>query len=330
MVHLVLTNLPKNHSMTLPQRLFLSSILLFSYSGYSQYTDIINSNRPGRSMAAFSVGETVFQTEFGVYGFKEKHDLLLTETKGFGSEINLRYGAFLEQLEFNLDIDYRSDKIDYGNYERSRSGFRKTTLGAKYLFYDPYKSRLNEKPNLYSWKANNSFSWKRLIPAVGFYAGASINMGNNKFGSATDPTIAPKLAVIAQSQFGKNVFVANIISEQVSSDDPIWSYIVTLTHGFSEQWSGFIENQGIKSDKHSDLIFRGGAAYLLAENFQIDASFGMSAKNTPSLGIASIGFSWRFDENYMPSLIPIDDGKKEATEKKEKNDKKRKDEVLPE
>ena len=135
------------------------------------------------------------------------------------------------------------------------------------------------------------------------------------------------MAVIAQSQFGKNVFVANIISEQISSDSPIWSYIVTLTHGFSEQWSGFIENQGIKNDNHSDLIFRGGAAYLLAENFQIDASFGMSAKNTPSLGVASIGFSWRFDKDYMPSLIPIDDGKKEGTEKK---DKKRKDEVLPE
>ncbi len=324
---MVNTNLAKTYSMMLLKRALSLILLLLSFSGYSQYTDVINSNRPGRSMAAFSVGETVFQTEFGVYGFKEKHDLLLTETKGFGSEINLRYGAFLEQLEFNLDLDYRKDKIDYGNYELSRSGFRKTTVGAKYLFYDPYKSRLNEKPNLYSWKANNSFSWKRLIPAVGFYAGASVNMGNNKFGAKGDPIISPKMAVIAQSQFGKNVFVANIISEQISSDSPIWSYIVTLTHGFSEQWSGFIENQGIKNDNHSDLIFRGGAAYLLAENFQIDASFGMSAKNTPSLGVASIGFSWRFDKDYMPSLIPIDDGKKEGTEKK---DKKRKDEVLPE
>lgn len=303
------------------------ALLLASFSGYSQYTDIINSNRPGRSMAAFSVGQTVFQTEFGIYGFEEKHKLLDTEAKGFGSEINLRYGAFLEQLEFNFDLDYRKDKYDNSRYEIDRSGFRNTTFGAKYLFYDPYKSRMNDKPNLYSWKANHSFSWKRLIPAVGFYAGAIVNIGDSKFKGPNDPSISPKLAVLAQSQFGKNVFVANIISKQISSDDPIWSYIVTLTHGFSEKWSGFIENEGIKSDGHSDMIFRGGAAFLLAENFQIDASFGMSAKNTPSHGFGSIGFSWRFDKMYMPSLIPIDDEKKEGKGKKEQ---KRKDEVLPE
>lgn len=278
-------------------------------------------------MAAFSVGQTVFQTEFGIYGFDEEHKVLNRETTGFGSEINLRYGAFLEQLELNLDLDYRSDKTNFPTYERSRSGFRRTTIGAKYLFYDPYKSRMNDKPNLYSWKANNSFSWKRLIPAVGFYAGGIINIGNNKFGEKGDPSLSPKLAVLAQSQYGKNVFVANIISEQISSDDPVWSYIVTLTHGFNEEWSGFIENHGIKSDSHSDMIFRAGAAYLLAENFQLDASFGTSTKNTPSHLYASIGFSWRFDKEYMPSLIPIEDKKKEGEGKK---DKKRKDEVLPE
>lgn len=313
--------------MNFPTQILFLALLLTSINVHSQYTDVINSNRPGRSMAAFSVGQTVFQTEFGIYGFEEKHSLLETETKGFGSELNLRYGAFLEQLELNLDLDYRSDTFDNGRFETKRSGIRKTTLGAKYLFYDPYKSRMNDKPNLYSWKANHRFSWKKLIPAVGFYAGAVINIGNKEFKTQGDPIISPKLAVLAQSQFGKNVFVANIISEQISSEDPIWSYIVTLTHGFSEKWSGFIENQGIKSDAYGDMIFRGGAAYLFAENFQIDASFGMSTKNTPSQGVASVGFSWRFDKAYMPSLIPVDDEKKEGTGKKEQ---KRKDEVLPE
>src|SRR5690606_25328974 len=158
------------------------------------------------------------------------------ETTGFGSEINLRYGAFLEQLELHLDLDYRSDKTNFPTYERSRSGFRRTTIGAKYLFYDPYKSRMNDKPNLYSWKANSRVSWKRLSPARGFYAGGIINIGNNKFGEKRDPSLSPKLAVLAQSQYGKNVFVANIISEQISSDDPVWSYIVTLTRGFKEEW----------------------------------------------------------------------------------------------
>ena len=36
----------------------------------AQYTDVINSNRPGESMSAFSVGKTVFQSEFGISRFK--------------------------------------------------------------------------------------------------------------------------------------------------------------------------------------------------------------------------------------------------------------------
>jgi len=32
----------------------------------AQYTDEVNSNRPGKSMMAYSVGKSVFQTESGV------------------------------------------------------------------------------------------------------------------------------------------------------------------------------------------------------------------------------------------------------------------------
>lgn len=277
-------------------------------------------------MSAFSVGQTVFQTEFGVYGVKEKHSLLNTETKGFGSELSFRYGAFLEQLEFIVDLDYRMDKVTQESNSVKRSALRQSIIGAKYLIYDPYKKRATKKPNLYSWKANNSFSWKELIPAVGVYAGASINLTDNEFSFVGDPVISPKIMLITQSQFGKNVFVTNIISEKFNSDYPSYSYVATLTHGFSEQWSGFIENQGIKSDFYSDFIFRGGAAYLLAENFQIDASIGGSTKDTPSIVNAAIGFSWRFDANYIPTLFE-DGGDKEGSKDEPKKDKKRKDKL---
>ncbi|MBF6608540.1 MAG: transporter, partial [Flavobacterium sp.] len=70
--------------MNLPKKIISAFFVLFCSTAFSQYTDVINSNRPGRSMSAFSVGQTVFQTEFGVYGVKEKHDVLLTETSGWG------------------------------------------------------------------------------------------------------------------------------------------------------------------------------------------------------------------------------------------------------
>lgn len=317
----------KKSLMSLLKPTLLLAAMLLSAQGYSQYTDVINSNRPGRSMAAFSVGQTVFQTEFGIYGVTEDHSILNTETNGFGSELSIRYGAFLEQLEFIAELEYRSDKVESATTSIKRSALKTTTVGAKYLVYDPHKKASTKKPNLYSWKANNSFSWKELIPAIGVYAGVNINLTDNEFTFKDDAMISPKVMLITQSQFGKNVFVTNIISERFNSEFPSYSYVATLTHGFNEKWSAMLESQGIKSDFYSDLIFRGGAAYLLAENFQIDAAVGASTKTTPSIIVASIGFSWRFDEMYMPTLIPSGEEKKSDDGKKPKKEKKRKDEV---
>mgnify|MGYP003499122278 FL=1 len=94
-------------------RLSTFALTLFSFAtGYSQHTDVINSNRPGESQSAFSVGKTVFQAETGIYGIKEKHSLLETKTSGFGFDLSLRYGAFLEQLEFNIDLQYQNDSFE--------------------------------------------------------------------------------------------------------------------------------------------------------------------------------------------------------------------------
>ncbi len=84
------------------KRFLVAVFLLISATQYAQYTDIINSNRPGKSMSAFSVGKTVIQAEAGLYGISEKHDLLRYEANGFGTEIDVRYGAFFDQFEFAL------------------------------------------------------------------------------------------------------------------------------------------------------------------------------------------------------------------------------------
>jgi len=77
------------------KKLVLTAALFTSALIQAQYTDIINSNRPGKSISAFSVRKTVIQAEGGVYGIQEKHDLLRYEANGFGTDLNLRYGAFL-------------------------------------------------------------------------------------------------------------------------------------------------------------------------------------------------------------------------------------------
>jgi len=299
----------------------------------AQFTDVINSNRPGKSMAAFSVGKTVIQAEMGFYGITEKHDYLHYETRGIGTDLSLRYGAFLEQLEFNLDLQYQNDtyKTDFESYRRK--AFKQTTLGAKYLFYDPNKN-YEEKVNVFSWKANHKFSFRSLIPSVGVYAGLNINLSNNEFSFDTDPKISPKAMLITQNQFGKFVFVTNFIADKIGTDYPNYGYILTLTRGFTPRWTGFLETQAYMSDFYADNVARGGAAYLIQENIQIDANFGLNFKNTPSILVAGIGISWRFDDNYNEVMLrnPKDKSEKgkKGKDKKGKNkdkSKKRVDEV---
>ena len=312
----------------------LPAFLLASAVNYAQFTDVINSNRPGESMAAFSVGKTVIQAELGFYGFNEEHNLTDYQVSGFGSDLTVRYGAFFEQLELSLDLQYQKENFTAPLIDESRSGFKQMTLGAKYLLYDPTKKYINRKPNLYSWNANNKFSWRQFIPAVGVFAGFNFDLSDGVFDRyrfADDAKISPKLALITQNQLGRYVLVGNVIADKWGTNRESLDFIVTLTRGFNPRWSGFVECQGYTGDYYSDIIGRGGAAFLIQQNIQIDASVGTNFKNTPSTIIGGIGLSWRFDDNYEDVLIRLPgeekDGKKDKKDKKKDKEKKRRDEV---
>lgn len=306
----------------------VTGFLIISTSQYAQYTDIINSNRPGKSMSAFSVGKTVIQAEVGLYGIREKHDLSRYEANGFGTELDVRYGAFFDQFEFTLNTQYQYDWYQAPLINDTRGGFKQVTVGAKYLVYDPFIKQ--DKPNIYSWKANHKFNWKQIIPAVAVYAGLNFNLGDNPFTFPTDRTISPKVMVITQNHFGsKWVWVNNIIADKYMTDYPTLGIISTMTRGFNMRWSGFLEFQGYKSDWYADTVFRLGAAYLVRENIQLDASFTKNVKDTPSLLLANVGMAWRFDSNYETNYKRVKGEKKSKKDKKSKAEKgkKRKDEV---
>ena len=304
-------------------------LLLLNFVGgfaYAQYTDMINSNRPGNSMGAFAVGKTIFQLESGVYGFSEEHQPARYEANGFGVDLDLRYGFFKEELEVITSFTYQFDQYQAPLVDQSRSGFQTLLVGAKYLLYDPFKN-VDDKPNIYSWKANHKFNWKQFIPAVAVYAGANFSVANEDYAYPNEPTVSPKIMVIAQNHFGTSwVFMTNIYYDKFTSDYKSLGYVVTLTRGFNEKWSGFIENQGFDSDYYTDSILRGGAAYLISSDLQIDASVSSNFKDTPSLFSASVGISWRIDEKYEPIKIEIGDGKDKRSGKKKKKDKKEKKE----
>ncbi|MGO4905273.1 transporter [Flavobacterium sp. W20_MBD1_R3] len=298
---------------------FALAFLLFPSLHYGQHTDQINSNRPGETMSAFAVGKSVIQIETGVYGIKQNHRLLNYDVNGFGIDATLRWGLFMEKLELIADIQYQNEQYTSLFNKINRADFKQTVLGAKYLVYDPFKN-YEKKVNIYSWKANRSFDWHQLIPAVSVFAGANFTMADNPYSFSPDSNISPKIMLITQNHLGDGrwVFVTNIIADYVTTDFPSYGYVLTLTRGFNDKWSGFIENQGFKSDFYSDAIVRGGAAYLLNKDLQIDASISTSLKHTPSALYGGIGISWRYDANYQEVRINIDSGdsEKEALKKR--------------
>ena len=312
------------------QNLFHFALVLSFSSLVAQHTDMINSNRPGLSMAAFSVGKNVFQLESGLYGIREDHNLARYNSNGFGVDMDVRYGFLFEQLELIGNFKYQYDKYYSPLVETSRSGFRSTTFGAKYLVYDPFKKG-EDKPNLLSWKANHRFKWKQFIPAVAVYAGMNLGFANDDYAFANEPSMSPKVMIIAQNHFGTHwVMVTNIFYDKFTTDYKSMGYIITLTRGFNEKWSGFIENQGIKSDYYSDSIFRIGTAYLIQNNLQVDASVSKNFKDTPDILYGGIGVSWRFDKKHKPVKLEREEdvGKRIDKKKKEKKEKKKRvDEV---
>lgn len=284
------------------------------------------------SVSAYAVGKNVIQLEAGLFYEQSDHSILNTESDIWGTDISLRYGLLFERLELNYEGSYQNQNITFTTIGTSDNltDFSRNRVGLKYLIYDRYKSEERNKPDLYSWRANNVFQLKNLIPSVSVYGGATFNLGDNPF-YVGDPTVSYRGMVATQSKLTPRfVLITNFAYDRITTDFPELSYLVSLSHAFrNPKWSAFIENQGIESDRYTDILLRGGVAHLLTENLQVDFNLGASFKNTPSRIFVTAGASYRFDL-HTDTLKAIDeqdaDGnggaiKKNAMKKKKRGKK---------
>ena len=264
-----------------------------------QYTDVINTNKPGESFSAFSVGTNVLQIETSTNFLKEEHKLLNNKFVGYGLDFSLRYGFLKEELEFITFGTYQNDIFyDYRfnpTNEITRKNIKEFKIGFKYLLYDPYKD-YDDSPNVYSYRANQKFKWRSLIPALAVMSGVNIDSKMNPYTSNGINGVSPFILIATQNNFKNNtVLVTNIILDRVGSNQSDFEYIVTVTKAININWAIFIETQGIKSDFYADNLFTLGTAYLFNKNLQIDTSFTTNNKETPKVNKITIGLSYRFD-----------------------------------
>lgn len=330
-------------------RILFKAILCIFFFGYTtvslgQYTDVINSNRPGTSMSSFSVGKRVLQVETGLsYKSLEHASFNNSMVEGVAVDFTVRYGLFKEQLELLWDFTYQFDNLTNTTVtpilEESRGGFLKNSIGAKYLIFNPIKEE-DQIVNIRSWDDNYGFRWKDLIPTVALYGGVNLvpdspfdygnqfNLDNIAFyAQLEEPAFSPKVVLTTQSNFaGYWVLITNWGYNRIATDYPEMSYIITLVHSFksNSRLSVFVENQGIKNDVYADVLAKGGIAYLLGRDWQIDLSLGGSFKNTPSQGYTSLGVSFRIDKHVDEVKTNKEKSNKELSTGKRKKKKKKK------
>jgi len=293
----------------------IKSFWLFILLGISQlitaqYTDIINSNRPSFSTSPFSIGTYVYQVETGFYYRKSQIKKRFSNPKSIGYKLNLRYSHFDEKLEFDLDLDYRFDRIAFRNLFTSYkniNGLSGFTVGAKYLIYtQEYEDKSKE---VRDWKKRTAFDKNRLIPSVGVYFGINTPLVNGYYG----PKLSPKLAVFLQNDItNRYIILTNFIADKLGTTQASYTYIITETYALNDKYSIFLENLGRYNVNYgNEMHFAAGAAYLKSNNLQLDASLRILIEGKSLGAFLGFGVSWRLDNHSAHVKITADKRSKE-------------------
>jgi len=301
--------------------------ILFCQLSTAQYTEVINSKRPGFSDSPYSVGTGVYQVEMGFFyknvGNYLYYDPIAMENfnysaTSYGTNVNLRTGQFFNRLEFNLDLDFGNEKRNYTRpttYSESAFGISKLTVGAKYMVYSP--TFTDKSKEIRSWKARTSYDWKRLIPAIGVYAGLNTNF-LTKMHSNPDG-ISPRFGLFTQNDLtNKFILLTNFIADKTFTDQSEYAYIITATYSVVDRVSIFVENQGFfRTNVPNDYQYGIGGAYLVTKNLQVDASLRfINDERGDDTFFGGIGLSWRLDR-HVDGFKTVDSEGNEAKNQQE-------------
>lgn len=287
--------------------LFLILFTIIFFEGYSQYTEVINSNKPGFSESPYSVGTGVYQFESNLFLRNTNSTANLYIPKSFGIDLLFRTSFLLEKLELNTQITYQRDEVfntnlTVNNY--NTSGLSRFTLAAKYLLYQPeYKDKSKE---VRSWKRKLAFDYRRLIPSVAIYAGLNTDFLSNIYKTGN---ISPKVGILLQQNLSNHFnIITNLFYDNIGTDFNEYSFIITSTYNYNQRWSWFLENQTRFQQNQNTTNFGAGLAYLFNKNLQINTSGRYLLENQTSGFFLSLGVSYRIDRHKDNYTVLDDNG----------------------
>ena len=309
-----LTIFKRNYLISKLQGLWFVCMILFTQVVLAQYTNVINSNRPGFSESPYSVGTGVYQLETSIFFRQTSIYPTFSRPESYGVDFLFRTSFFKEKLELNLNFAYQNEQVSFQNIFNSsynKTGFSKLTVGAKYLVYE--QKYTDKSKEIRSWVARNKFDLKRLIPSVAAYAGVNTGIPEDIYKTNS---FSPKAGILLQNDLTNNFnIITNIYYDRIGTELPEFSYIITATFSYNNRWSIFIENQTMLDKIQAQSNIGSGIAFLYNRNIQINSSLRLLTDAKSSGFYSSIGASYRFDR-HLDKVTELDENGKPV-----KNDK---------
>ncbi|MGB2129127.1 MAG: transporter, partial [Flavicella sp.] len=247
----------------------------------AQYTDIINSNRPGHTENAYSIGKNIIQIENGVSLIFNKYNHSPLQLS-YQNNLNIRSGILFEQIEVKAEFVHGIQnivpiKFKYNLYNTNPSPIYSyldntiefKNIGFKFLAYD-HKIK-NHNDEIRSWNKRTAFNWSKFIPSIAIKAEYINRKKSDGFeGIGASILLHHKVNSIWNilSNFGYNISKNGVNAEYVAS--------ISTNYAFNNNWSSFAETYNIITETKNTYQIAFGFAYLVSKNLQIDFSSRIS------------------------------------------------------
>lgn len=297
---------------------WLLLLLLCVLKMNAQYTDIVNSNRPGLSESPFSVGLKVLQIESGFRSSFFKDRKINNSLKNRRFDQQFRFGLITENLEFSVSTFQDLNSVNNNSYDNIGYFGYGISLGAKYLIYkhnieDTYEDKLAK---MRSWNRRYEFDWNRLIPSVGISVSGSFDVSPpeypvlNTYNPYDISTLSSfKIALLLQNDLNNFWAVnTNIIYERTFYKENRIAGIISSNYVVNKRWAVFAEGRG-QLKPYFQMEGEVGAAYLFNTNLQIDGSIHSGFTSQGTLLGFSTGFTWRID-NHVDKYLTLERNEK--------------------
>lgn len=280
---------------------------LLPLSVFSQYTNVINSNRPGFSESPYGVGTGVFQLESSMFFRKKKKEPTFGRPESSGMDFLFRTSIFSERLELNLNLAAQKEQIYFQNVFNSsyfKTHFSKLTVGGKYLVYE--QKYTDKSKEIRSWVARNSFDYKRLVPSIAVQIGINTRVPSPIFKTNN---FSARVALLFQNNLSEDFnIITNFLYDYIGTGFEEFSFIATATYNLNGKFSSFIENNAILSTNRYQSDIASGIAFLCNRNLQINSSLRFLVDEDSSGFYASVGACYRLD-GHMDKMLK---GEKES------------------